>query len=242
MFCSPSLRVCLIGFVSTLVTVSMAQGITLEGDPSISTNPGGEGGGPITNALIDNISAIPNGPVEITNIDAPTTFDIVLRDMQHLEIFDNGTGSGYQVAVNMGVTHDLTANDQGGIFVLDAFFSDENGDRIGPTLTPALNPTILLPIDVGALMVFDVPPSDPVILHDFHITIEPSIANAPGAQIFIDSINFVRILDIGPDSNVGVWTPGPGPGPRGAVPEPVTAMLGLMGLGVLGMATRRRAA
>lgn len=39
--------------------------------------------------------------------------------------------------------------------------------------------------------------------------------------------------------------PGPGPGPgggNGAVPEPITAALGLMGLGVLGMATRRRAA
>ena len=234
------LKTCVVGFVGTLVTVSTVQGITLDGDPSVTTIPNaGDGGGPLTNALIDNISAISGGSVEITNIDFPTMFDVVLRDMQHLEIFDNGTGSGYQVAVDMDVTHDIPQGVQAGIFVLDAYFSDENGDRIGPTLTPLVNPTILLAVDASALFVFSVPPGDPVILHDFHIMIEPSIANAPGSRIFIDSINTVRIIDIGPDSNVGVWAPGPGPG---GVPEPVTAALSLIGLGVLSMATRRRAA
>ena len=46
--------------------------------------------------------------------------------------------------------------------------------------------------------------------------------------------------DPGPGPGAG---PGPGPGPgNGAVPEPITAALGLMGLGVLGMTTRRRVA
>jgi len=49
--------------------------------------------------------------------------------------------------------------------------------------------------------------------------------NNPTFGNFIDAANF----------GVGVRTP-----PNAAVPEPITATLGLMGLGVLGMATRRR--
>ena len=46
---------------------------------------------------------------------------------------------------------------------------------------------------------------------------------------------------VGSGASLFDFDPGPGGG-NGAIPEPLTATLGLMGLATLGMATRRRAA
>lgn len=60
--------------------------------------------------------------------------------------------------------------------------------------------------------------------------------NAPLGSVPVD-------VDAGPPLAFNVTDPpGPGPGSSGAVPEPLTATLGVLSLGVLKMATCRRAA
>lgn len=74
--------------------------------------------------------------------------------------------------------------------------------------------------------------------HSLNPGTTPLMPNLMGISSF--NINIVSggpAMDLGVD-NIVVQVPAP---PGGAVPEPVTATLGLMGLGVLGMATRRRA-
>ena len=67
-----------------------------------------------------------------------------------------------------------------------------------------------------------------IIFHDVHFDF-----TLPTAAGNVTSASWLIAID--GQLNVGEWAPT-------GIPEPVTAALGLMGLGVLGMATRRRAA
>ena len=216
------LKSCVFGIAGILVAASSAQAlVSLEGDPSVVG----------TIATIDNIGP-PFAPIDITN--SQEQFDIVLRDMQHLQIIDDD--GQFDVVVDIDLEHiDLTpggtASDA--VIFMDMFFSDENGDPIGPAI-----PVVDFAYPAGftnalaGKLVIDIPGLD-FLMHDFHITIS-SEADSQESQLIINSINSVRVTSISTSSNVGVWGP--------AVPEPVTGVLSLLGLGALGMATRRRAA
>lgn len=213
---TPFLKICLASFVGMFSMASPVQAvITLGGDPSIV-------GG--TAASIDNVDAFV--PVDVANMQEQ--FDIVLRNMQHLEIIDDGD---FDLVVHLDVENTSATTDA--FLFIDMFFSDENGDPIGPAI-PSMNN---VQVDAGQtfsniFQTITLPGPVDFIFHDFHIAIGAEATDS----VLVNAIGPVELLRISPDSSVGVWTA------EGGVPEPVTAMLGLIGLATLGMATRRRVA
>lgn len=214
MSCSiTSLKICLAGFVGILLTASVGQAITLGGDPSVAGDT----------ATISNVDGF--APVEIT--DSQEVFDIVLRDMQHLQIFDVDS---FEVQVGLVLQNPPPPTNPDANVTISMFFSDEDGRPVGPGI-----PDINIDLAAGPPLTSigtPVPVATPTdfVMHDFHINVSVE------GTVRISAINVVDLIGVSPNSNVGVWAADQ------AVPEPMTAALSLMGLGVLGMATRRRTA
>ena len=111
------------------------------------------------------------GTCTIDNIDpivkpvADETYEIILRDMQHIEIFDN---DGFEVTVLFGVGSPIS-NQSTLTVSVDFGFSDMNGDPVGPDVGGFS--TDLLPGEgVGnSIQLVDAPLGGSFILHDFEI-------------------------------------------------------------------------
>jgi len=192
--------------ISACVTPAVHALQVLGGDPSC------DGFGTCT---IDNIDPVVN-PV------ADETYEIVLRDMKHLEIFD---GDGFLVKVLFGIGSPNT-NQKTLTVSVDYGFSDMNGDPIGPDVGGFS--TDLLPGEgVGnSIQQVDAPQGGSFILHDFEISLGCDGCDATNVLNTSD-ISGIEISGVADASRVGFW-----------VPEPTSGVLLLVGLA--GVLLRRR--
>jgi hypothetical protein len=199
----------LVLLLSTLVTPAAHALQVLGGDPSC------DGLGTCT---IDNIDAIAN-PV------ADETYEIILRDMKHLEIFDD---DGFDVTVFFGIGSPLT-NQKTLTVSVDFGFSDMNGDPIGPDVG-GFSSDLLPGEGVGnAVQMVDAPEGGSFILHDFEIFI--TCEGCDSANFLNTSqVNSIEISGVGHNSRVGYW-----------VPEPSTLVLLLMAAASISQLSRRSA-
>ena len=169
----------------------------LGGDPSC------DGFGTCT---IDNIDPVVN-PV------ADETYEIILRDMQHIEIFDD---DGFDVTIFFGIGSPNT-NQKTLTVSVDYGFSDMHGDPIGPDVGGFS--TDLLPGEgVGnSIQQVDAPDGGSFILHDFEIFLGCDGCDTTNF-LNTSNVNSIVISGVGDNSRVGFW-----------VPEPTSAALLLLG-------------
>lgn len=178
--------------LTLFVLASMASSVhaiqILGGDPTCDG---------ISMCTIENIDPVTN-PV------SDETYEIVLRDMEHLEIFDD---DGFSVTVFFGIgspvtnQNDLTVN-------TDFAFSDMNGNPIGPDIGGFSSP--LAPGEgVGnPIQQVSAPQGGSFILHDFEIFLTCDGCSTTDILNTSD-INSIRISGIDSMSRVGVWVPEP---------------------------------
>ena len=143
--------------------------------------------------------------------------DFVFDLMKHVEIPDSVTQFTAQINVFTDIPTETSP--------ATGFLSDENGDPILVGLTSG-GATTTQPSFSAGVFFLDTPTN--LIFHDVHLSLA---APTNGAMV---TTAFLQLTTFGDsDLIVGQWV-------ASNVPEPVTATLSLMGLGVLGMATRRR--
>jgi len=159
------------------------------------------GGDPMCDGIsmctIDNIDPVMS-PV------TDETYEIVLRDMMHLEIFDD---DGFNVAVFFGIGSPNTNQDDV-VVHLDYAFSDMNGTPIGPAITGSSTP--LAPGEGVGNPIIPViaPEGGSFILHDFEIFL--TCEGCADTNILNTSdIDRIELRSIDATSRVGVWIPEP---------------------------------
>lgn len=154
--------------------------------------------------------------------------DIVFTDMKHIEGGDNDFELRVQLFTDSNAPGGLLESPSGFLSdmnhasVLDSNINsgEIGGGGVVPTGAPLFYSTA-----------YDMLP-DGLIFHDVHFSVDlPDLGGATVTDAFIG------LFSNDGGHTIGEWTPA-----AGAVPEPVSAGLGLMGLAGLATATRRRGA
>ena len=208
----PVPRAALAAALATLLLASPAAALqVMLGDPSC------DGAG---TCRIDNIDPVPDKNFK------SDIFEIVLRDMQHIEIpFSEG---GLSVTVFFGFSNPV-GNPSVTIDSETFGFSDENGDPIGPSV-PGFQNLLLGPGESfgNPVRLMD-GPTDPFLFHDFEIAID--CAGCRDNQLTISDIGSIVFEGLPPGAKVGIW----------GVPEPsVLALLAAVAGSLVGVPRCRR--
>jgi hypothetical protein len=151
----------------------------------------------ISMCTIDNIDAV-TSPVE------DETYEIVLRDMKHLEIFDE---DGFNVTVFFGVSNPIS-NPNNVDIQLDFAFSDMNGDPVGPAISGSSVPLAPGEGAGNPVVAVDAPQGGSFVLHDFEVFLTCDGCTTTN-KLNTSNIDHIEIGAIGATSRVGFWVPEP---------------------------------
>lgn len=179
------------------------------------------------------------GPANLSFIETFAQFeagvDITFPDMKHVELFGTSLFISIELAGGIEPLGVLSLRQSGNLIYR---YLDENGDTIGDigggTWSTSFDST---PIDIFPSGVVNPVAPNPFVIHDLYIQLEDF-----GAAINPDTTQLQVTITWPNDTLVGEGLSTPTSTNTHGTPEPVTAMLGLMGLGALGVAARRRMA